>query len=273
MVLFILLWTGPAAAEQRVPEVSVTQFRDNALSRVTSVTTGPDGNVWFTQASLLGGGRITPKGVVTTFPGIQGFDITAGSDGNLWFAGYDMIGRVTPAGTVTKFTDGISGQVTSITAGPDGNIWFTEQPKYSSETTTIGRVTPSGVVTSFADGPGRELYSITAGPDGNVWFGDTGEVARITPQGTITRFSKGIQNATGISAGPDGNLWISDTGYSPVAIVRMTPRGTVTRFKKGITRTLGPITKGPDGHSGSLTSNMGTYSPDPESLGELPLKV
>jgi len=55
----------------------------------TSITTGPDGNLWFTEYEGDNIGRITPNGTITEFPiptaGSQPFGITTGPDGNLWF--------------------------------------------------------------------------------------------------------------------------------------------------------------------------------------------
>jgi virginiamycin B lyase len=66
-------------------------FREFAIptkaSRPFNVTTGPDGNIWFTETGAGKIGRITPRGVITEFPlgnsmsGPQ--DITTGPDGNL----------------------------------------------------------------------------------------------------------------------------------------------------------------------------------------------
>src|SRR5262249_2883338 len=55
--------------------------------------------------------------------------ISAGPDGNLWFTEPDSneIGRITPAGQITLFHVPTSGsQPTGIVAGPNRNIWFTE---------------------------------------------------------------------------------------------------------------------------------------------------
>ena len=40
-----------------------------------------------------------------------------------------MIGRITPTGSITEFTDGLSdgAEPTSIVKGPDGRLWFTEE--------------------------------------------------------------------------------------------------------------------------------------------------
>src|SRR5262249_51659238 len=76
----------------------------------TAITSGPDGNLWFTDPTIVGrGGRITPAGQVTEFtapsPGV-GNTITAGADGNVWFAAGSFnlgITRITPAGQFTAF--------------------------------------------------------------------------------------------------------------------------------------------------------------------------
>jgi len=85
--------------------------------------------------------------------GIANAGITSGPDGNLWFTEFNSaglagnrIGRITPTGVVTEFSAGISegSAPNGITAGPDGNLWFTE-----SDASRIGRITPSGVVSEF----------------------------------------------------------------------------------------------------------------------------
>ena len=184
--------------------------------------------------------------------------ITAGPDGNLWFAKdcgnpSCSIGRITPSGTETDFTAGISGAPAGITRGPDGNLWFAERgaPNFDR----IGRITPSGTVTEFHTGitQGSGPYNITPGPDGNLWFteflGDG--IGRITPSGTVTEFTPGISHdamPTDITRGPDGNLWFTEPGVN--AIGRITPTGTVTEFTSGISpdAELQGITTGPDGN-------------------------
>ena len=120
----------------------VTEFGLTPGTAPEAITTGPDGNLWFTGLGRIG--RITPAGVVTEFTAgitagalIQG--ITAAPDGNLWFTEYnDRIGRITPQGNVTEFAFGVTpgaGPV-SITTGPDGNLWFTE---FNGD--RIGRIT------------------------------------------------------------------------------------------------------------------------------------
>jgi streptogramin lyase len=67
-------------------------------------------------------------GSVTIYAGLSNPEgITTGPDGNLWFTNYgnNSIGRITTAGQVTVFTGaGIDGPE-QITAGPEGALWFT----------------------------------------------------------------------------------------------------------------------------------------------------
>ena len=105
--------------------------------------------------------------------------ITAGPDGNLWFTEYGVpgsppaprIARITPAGSVTEFSAGITPESDpgDIVVGADGNLWFTEVDQtngnYSGK---IGRITPSGAVTEFTQGlstqPETDLRGISSGP-------------------------------------------------------------------------------------------------------------
>jgi streptogramin lyase len=204
------------------------------------------------------------------------FGITAGPDGNLWFteASANRIGRITPTGVITEFSAGITKGPDSITAGPDGNLWFTEASIQNQETGEvtpggIGRITPRGVVTELSANLTGGPDSITAGCDGNLWFVEPVDdmIGRITPKGKITEFSAGltssglieIKGVTAMTAGPDGNLWFTKGGFasdsaadqvSPGGIGRITPTGEVTEFYAGITPDayLEGITAGPDGN-------------------------
>ena len=195
-------------------------------------------------------------GSVTAFPIGTGsaylHGIAAGPDGNLWFTEYDgnRVGRITPGGTVTEFSAGITAGAKphGIAAGPDGNLWFTE-----GLGDNVGRITTTGTVTEF---PGSTLAGeITAGPDGNMWFTESvGSIGRITPAGTITQFRTDQYSfPIGIAAGADGNLWYTDLWSAEDdehRIGRITPAGVVEQFREGLSwDNAGPrgITAGPGG--------------------------
>ena len=190
------------------------------------ITTGPDGNLWFTETGADRIGRMTPAGVLTEFPlpaitvphEVIGSppgptEITAGPDGALWFTGVPGdVGRITTAGGVTEFpvpevpppagspagTASTPATLSAITTGPDGALWFTGVPG------EVGRMTMAGVVTEFtvpevpppAGSPAgiasitATLSAITIGPDGALWFtGVPGEVGRITTTGVLSEFA------------------------------------------------------------------------------------
>ena len=71
------------------------------------ITTGPDGNIWFTEYDGNKIGRLTLAGVFTEFavPFAKAPAITAGPDGNLWFTeSYrGQVGRITPQGALQHF--------------------------------------------------------------------------------------------------------------------------------------------------------------------------
>ena len=115
----------PGSSEFAVP---------TANSNPANITSGPDGNLWFTESTGNKIGRITPDGVITEFSiptantGPEA--ITTGPDGNLWFAEFNSnrIGEISPTGgAINEFTIPTSNsQPVGITLGPDGNLWFAE---------------------------------------------------------------------------------------------------------------------------------------------------
>jgi len=221
--------------------------------RPAGITTGPDGNVWFTV--LVGSriGRVTSSGTLTEFPlgaNTGPLGITAGPDGNLWFTERDAnrIGRITPAGVITEFALPNAGsQPFGITSGPDGNLWFTER-----NGNRIGRITPAGAIAEFPlPNPGSVPVGITTGPDGNLWFAEQAglRIGRITPSGVITEFPAGSSGSPlNITAAPDGNLWF--TRFGGPSIGRITPAGVVQNFvlsSVAFPATTTALTVGPDG--------------------------
>jgi streptogramin lyase len=190
---------------------------------VDGITEGPDGNLWFTEGSGAGIGKVTPNlSTINEYPPGFATSIATGPNDLLYLTetGPNTIDAVSTDGTESpQFPEvplGAFTVPTGITAGPDGNIWFT-----TVNPDQVGRVTPgsSQVVTTFplpqssSSGPA----GITNGPDGNLWFTEsTGDrIGRITPAGVITEYSTGITAGSqpeGIVTGPDGNLWFTESG-------------------------------------------------------------
>jgi streptogramin lyase len=180
------------------------------------ITTGPDGNLWFTEEDGDQLGRVTPAGVITEFPlpaNTTPLGIVRGPDGNLWFteSGPDNIARFNPAdpGSVTTFYTGQANSAPSaITVGADGNLWFMVVGGND-----IGRITTGGTISMFSLPTGETSWGqIAPGPDGNVWFAEyTNNMGVITPNGTITEYPLPTVNGVGVSpagvcAGPFGTV-------------------------------------------------------------------
>src|SRR5438105_3139920 len=218
--------------------------QDNPLG----IVTGPDGNLWYTNSNSHRIGRVTPTGVITTFPvpgGVFPDQIAKGADGNLWFtdALADFVGRITTTGAITVFPLTAGADPVGITLGPDNNIWFTEHGL-----SRVARITSTGTITEFPTGAGTDPYKLTTGSDGNLWFTnfESAFIGRLTPQGGVTLFpipSGG--NGAAITLGPDGNIWFTENDVDEVAGV--TPAGTISEVALPSFGTGAAITSGPDG--------------------------
>ena len=244
---------------RRLLAVAINEFGGaTAISSPSGITTGPDGNLWFTESSPEAAaiGRITPSGAIQNYsvgitPTASPRGITAAPDGALWFTepGSDSIGRITTSGVIVEFplpTPGAGPD--QIAAGSDGDLWFSE-----GLVDKIGRIDPKGAVTEYPlPRAGSTPAGITLGPDGALWFTEsTGDrIGRITTAGGITEFTAGISplsGPTGITTGPDGNLWFTESIGDRIG--RVTLAGVVTEFSTFQTLGMGPerIASGSDG--------------------------
>lgn len=85
------------------PNGTITEFPlPDGGSNPNYITTGPNGNLWFTASGVNKIGEMTPSGSITEFPvptsNSDPRGITSGSDGNLWFTEVNgnKIGKITP---------------------------------------------------------------------------------------------------------------------------------------------------------------------------------
>src|ERR1700694_5728644 len=114
------------------------------LSLFTLVSVGP---------ALAAAGQVTefllPQSCAV--PCNPAFLMVRGSDGNLWFSTQfpSGLGRITPTGQVSLFTDPNNNQAlatiagTNMTVGPYGNVWFLESTgDIHGLVERIGRIPP-----------------------------------------------------------------------------------------------------------------------------------
>ncbi|HEV2236945.1 MAG TPA: Virginiamycin B lyase [Ktedonobacterales bacterium] len=209
------------------------------------LTTGPDGALWFTAASLSFApnygaiGRITTSGVVTWFP-VPDKDgspvsIVTATDGALWFTepGANAIGRLTTAGGFTSFAVPTAKSFPyRITPGPDGALWFTEH-----DTSRIGRITLQGKITEYIIPDGGAPWGIVAGPDGALWYTEKygPELGRVSVRGVFTSLKASVSgfygggehqdapvDPRGITRAPSGALWFTEAGKNQVVCIGFT---------------------------------------------------
>ena len=245
--------------ESRRLLTSISEFSTPSPNSAPSgITTGVDGNVWFTENSAGKIGVINPAThKISEFkiaPTSTPFAITSGSDGNIWFTdiGTNSIGTINPATHVyAEYTIPTGDSVPlGIASVAGGNLWFTEQVAGQ-----IGMLNPMTHAFSEFEVPGADTLptGITVGSDGNLWFTEEGAdaigVFNMTTQ-AITSFA--IPNTGSkpyaITAGPDGNLWFTDLSAS--IIWQMNPTtDAFTEFNLPTSDALPVgITAGPDGN-------------------------
>ena len=187
--------------------------------QLSDLTVGPDGNMWGMEWCGRAV-RVTPAGVVSTFPSFEqgtgdtecdGKAIVSGPDGNVWFTSDDHIGRialnppppregcrrftVSGSGAQRTYTCGIYTLFTvpvftaDLAVGPDGDLWFTTDTGYGSPP-AIGRFSlATHAVNLFRVPAGHgDPFFIATGADGNLWFTTNTEASglgRLTPSGSL----------------------------------------------------------------------------------------
>ncbi|HUO74393.1 MAG TPA: hypothetical protein VMU39_26710 [Solirubrobacteraceae bacterium] len=195
----------------------------DAQDTPNQITTGPDGNLWYTTDHDVC--TVTPSLASPTAgnpncrfllngASVGGEGIAAGPGGTVWLTERvsNTIYEVTSPSTFdhTEYPLPHGGNPYGITIGPDGALWFTE-----ISGNRIGRITTSGVITEYdLPNPGSDPYGITQGPDGALWFTERAgnRIGRITTSGQITEFPIPTPGSGphGIVTGPDGALWFTE---------------------------------------------------------------
>ena len=215
-----------------------------------SITTGPDGALWFTGALEIG--NLTTGGTARLFPLVGNpVGITSGPDGALWYtrlsppgiSGTGFVGRITTSGVMTEYAVK-SGIPESIITGPDGALWFVISGYGFGRITTYGSLTEYSVPSLGHVGLADYGSPFAVGPDGAFWFGSgQGQIGHMTTAGVYTEFHAGTAQVSGIAEGPDGAMWFTVFGSE---LGRIRTSGLVT-FYNTPSWTTGPIVLGADG--------------------------
>lgn len=234
---------------------------------IDSLTSGPDGNVWFdgvANTNQIYTGLLNIATGTATFYATGAWtygrpsQLITGSDGNLYFyeltstsPNYTYLYYVSPASGVATIARTIAStytQYSSITSGPDGRIWITDDnggwvDVYPTGTTGTGS-------TYRVPAAYTNPRSIVAGPDGNLWLVGSTNILKLTTSGIFTAYTP----ASGVipyylTAGPDGAVWFLDGNSTTPQVGRITSSGVITEYPipgSSLNNVAG-LTSGPDG--------------------------
>ncbi len=264
-----------------------------------AITTGPDGNLWFTESAFgtydtAGIGMMNPTTHAVTSYALSNYlafpdAIVTGPDGNLWFTESEAnkIGMINPTThAITEFAlpkvkgaEDNSAFPDGITVGSDGNLWFSE--KFGNE---VGEINPTTHAITEYPLPSTlgNGWAITAGADGNVWFTtlalttSTGYICSINPTThAISTFTNADSGPMWIASGSNGNLWFTGEAGTVGEIDPATD--AITEFSIPLPQPNDTtITSGPDGNLwftelGGAAGMIGMINPTTDVITDYPI--
>jgi virginiamycin B lyase len=207
---------GESEIVRMTPAGAATHFPlRTPQAQVTGLTFGPDGNLWFTQTGARRAlGRLTPDGLVTEFTDVSAdANAVAVAAGRVFFGGVaGALESANLSGVIESHP--LEGGISALLADPARSaVWVGS----ASGRPAIRRLDlPSLAATTFTNGLTTHPRGLALGADGNVWFtSGLSHVGRLTPSGRITEYvtgDNGRSRMTGVAAGPDGALWFIDSG-------------------------------------------------------------
>jgi glucose/arabinose dehydrogenase len=175
------------------------------LTRVASVTAGPDGAIYALADERLyriEGDRANELG---RFAEEGPTDVTVTSSGAIYLARYGDHVDVFADGAARPLARGFD-RPHGITAAPDGSLLVADT--YAG---AVRRVAPDGTVTTLATGLSRPL-DVALDADGTLLVAelDSGELSRISADGTVTVVTSRLAGPSGVVVAPDGAIYVSD---------------------------------------------------------------
>jgi virginiamycin B lyase len=214
------------------------------------ITTGPDGNLWFTECRPDQLGRLSPTGefaeftmhfVDTRHRCPQGIAAVAE---DLWYTVSltGWIGVATTAGNVNEH-GGLSRSVIQAIAANSSGVWLAGDSGYVAMSSFTGNQ-----IDRSTD-PQIDWQELALGPDDTVWVTAPSSNllgrCKLTEACTLFELAQGSY-PFGITAGPDGHMWFAEAAGNRIG--RTTLDGTITEFSLP-TQDSSPriITAGSDG--------------------------
>lgn len=241
---------------------------------ISSLAVGSDGAVWGARAygstSIV---RISMTGVITTFPCSEVKTVTTGPDGAIWYLAGNAttspdnwrLGRIAPDGTTSEHPFTTSSRLVGLATGADGNLWFSELDTSAVARLTSGIPSAAPAITtqpssaSVASGQPTTLRALASGspvptvqwessPDGAAWAsvpGATYPILTVIPPSSVPRLYRAVfTNASG-------------TATSASATVR----GLGQVGTPSVTRSTSTVFPFRDGYIDSITLRVRTTVP------------
>ncbi|HZT91881.1 MAG TPA: hypothetical protein VFA05_07575 [Gaiellaceae bacterium] len=234
---------------------NVSEFGVPGMAVPSNLTSGPDGNLWFTEENQPNVARLAiATDALTLFrvpsgqTGLGG--IAPGPDGNLWFADTKAlkVARLVPStGQITEFSTPVAAN--GVVGGSDGNLWFV-----ASGANKILVVSPAGQLLHTYTVPTANSapHGPALGSDGDVYFAEfnTSKIGRVTPSGTFKQWSLPHTGSRPFQTafGPDGRLYVTENAGNRIARLTIAT-GAIAEFAVP-TASSAPagIAAGPDGN-------------------------
>ncbi len=227
------------------------------------LTVGRDGNIWF--LGLGGISKITPTGTVTTIgsAGSTVTSLSAGPDGNLWVAlnppagsqlaevPGEVVIRLTPDGQITPLSDHVdTGNNVVRMAYSPGSLWLDEGGTTLSRVnvSSVPSITPAQITPTTPRAVSTNAKKLLAGPLVSFTANYPGALA--------TDFTASVNYGDGYTANgavvPDVaggfdvlgyELYTLPVGTSVKATVDVTGPGGIVTEVYGVVTIAGPVTK------------------------------
>ena len=198
-------------------------------AQITSMTLGPDGNVWFAMPSVSALGSVDNTGAFVEYAVDEANYVSAGLSNDVWTTGglYSApsayVERFSTAGTLLKryviqtYPPPIMGP---IAPGPRGRMWFAESEAVGEVTHTTLAVFDLPPAPPPSQNGSWNPNGIVEGSDGALWFtaGAVGDLARINDLGDFTVYEVPTARSSPnrIVRAPDGTLWFTDYGAAKI---------------------------------------------------------
>ena len=228
----------------------------------SALATGPGGHIWFTVADPRADswiGDLSPNGEVHEYLQRNEWSdgIIPGPEGDMWFLGagsvahypsVGQVGRISPAGRISRFQVPGSEGVPNGIAASGGRIWFGYEADHNLSGTGIANVAGNGRISELPlptpNGASGYVTSVAPAPGGGAWFvgNDPQILGQVTAGGEVRRTL--LQAEPGyfgsLTVGAEGELWA--TSVREGTLLRIEPRIPGTRLRQlGPMRPRGPV--------------------------------